>query len=159
MQLDSGFMTSTKNFLENVGWMRLSHFYSSNNHSKGETVQKVARAVVGLFMILSAYDFMFGFMSKKVKFIVHGSLGVLIACLGLSLLLKKMQKILNRFKNINTIDTKKQKFNLNSEDLDELIFEEESEFSSPQKDFEEEIKPIKRKLLPEFERIAEEEGL
>ena len=89
MQLNN---SSIQSFLETVGYLRFSAFYSPQYASQGAIVQKVARAAVSGFVILSLYDFTSNALPFKAKVIVHGTLALVITCLGLSLLFKRLQK-------------------------------------------------------------------
>jgi hypothetical protein len=86
-------IASAQFILENLGYARFSSFFSERNQYLGQIVQKVGRAVLGLFVMLSGHDLMTGSLSFKVKIMVNGSLCIIISSLLMSLLLKGVQEI------------------------------------------------------------------
>lgn len=85
-------LATAQHFFENIGYWRFASFASPQHFSRGEEIQKIARLVLGAFVILSAYDLVFHSLSFKVKVIAHSVLFISIGSLCLSLLLSKIQK-------------------------------------------------------------------
>lgn len=174
MQLDY-YLARTQNVLENLGYWRFSAFYSAPLVQK-EQIQKVSRLIVSIFAMISAYDLMFPTLNFTAKVVIHGSLLLLISCLGLSLLLKKVQQFFNlsdqshlHQENLllktpslhkgNSVGTPLSTDLLIEEMIElEKSSEKTSEMESAEllkKDHSEiSFKQIKRRLLPEFEKVA-----
>jgi hypothetical protein len=156
---------------DTVGYLRFSAFYSPPNLSRGELVQKVARAVAGVFALLSLTDVFIRPLPFVVRLIVNGSLITLISSVAMSLLLKGVQKILNRFSEESELGEEE------AETSDEVIFSKANvvpnndrrESSGPftpspspmlidedSEEWKERLAKVKRNLLPEFEKISKE---
>ena len=163
------------NFLmENLGFCRLSAFYSEEHMARGKLVQRVARIILGIFAAISVYDIVNNKLSYKFKIMVHGALVFLVSCIVINI-------ILNKF--INFIwDDKKQGINTNKlkqKDVVQKLIEPINEKSASERqiaknsnlytplslEFEEDAKEIKksemdllrlrgRNLLNEFEKSS-----
>lgn len=171
------FLTSTACFLENVGYLRLSAFYSSENSSQGKFVQKIARMVLGIFATLIVYDLISSYLPFKIKIVMQGSCLILITCLALSLLLKRIEKFMIQPENTPPLKKKvDEEIDENAkkvvEKVDIPIFDVLDDKISPEKtirDFLIEETPIKknkkgvvqvrRNLFADFERVAVQDGL
>lgn len=86
-------LNNVQSFFETIGYLRFSNFYSDDNSSKGNLVEKVGRAVATSFVALSLVDFMFCPLPFTIKFIVNGGLIAIISSLAINLLLKSVQQI------------------------------------------------------------------
>lgn len=157
-------------FFETVGYLQFSAFYSSADLSRGELVQKVARATAGIFVMLSLFDFFMRPLPFAVRLIVNGSLIALISSLGVSLLLKGVQKILNLSSEEDGLGEEEIKTPnrviFSKANVSPYVneFKSSNPFTPPHSPVEndEELKMrlsrARRNLLPEFERISQEES-
>jgi hypothetical protein len=136
--------------LEDLGCLRLSAFYPDEKSSQGQMIQAIARVVLGIFMILCVYDFRSQSLSFQIRSVVRGTLGLLVCCLGLSVLLKSYSKSSYPPKEVSLSPIAKQ-----SKEED-LVFCENETPALDHQIKEKETFPrrdVRRNLLPEFEQL------
>lgn len=81
-------LVSTQFFLENLGYCRLSAFYSDANHERGILVEMVGRLAVAILAAVSCYDLATKNLPFAAKIIVQGTLLTIITSFCLSLVLR-----------------------------------------------------------------------
>lgn len=134
-------LTSTACFLEDLGYLRFSRFFSLHS-TQGELLQKVARVVGGVFVGLAIYDLIFHALSFKIRCLIYGTLATVISCIGISSILKRLQGPSSSPEYLPSI-------------TEGPISNDESTVEKEEEDF---LDP-KRNLLAEFEVVAALEGI
>lgn len=83
-------LTTFHPYLENFSYCRFSVYFSEKNQTRGQLLEKVARAAIVAFAALSLYDIFTNGLSFKIKLAVHGTLILFISAIALSALLKRI---------------------------------------------------------------------
>lgn len=166
MRLDFNYdFGSMLHFLENLGSFRFPPFYSVEKSSLGVVVQKVASFVLSIFVGLCAYDCIAQSLPLKLRLIARGTLCLLASCLGLSVLLKSLQKSKEVIPAKEVVSTPpEENISEQKEEGEDLIFDLEIDLEEevkseeiPEEETHKEDTPlrrVKRNLLAEFDEVA-----